>query len=133
MDTKESSKATSPASAKAVAPSSADKTMGLAAGEEIVVAAKSTTPGATSAASSNSGKFVIQIGAFASEERANGWSAILKEQKIPIYVLNRTGTDGSKLLALRAGPFPDKETAEAAEKKIKAMGLTPRIVEVGKQ
>jgi hypothetical protein len=25
------------------------------------------------------------------------------------------------------------ETAEAAEKKIKAMGLTPRVVEVGKQ
>jgi DedD protein len=76
---------------------------------------------------------VIQIGAFASEERANGWIAKLKEQKIPNYVLNRTGADGTKLLALRAGPFPDKETAEAAEKKIKAMGLTPRVVEVGKQ
>ena len=133
MDTKESSKATSPASAKAIAPSSADKTMGLAAGEEIVVAAKSTAPGTASAAASSTGKFVIQIGAFASEERANGWIAKLKEQKIPNYVLNRTGADGSKLLALRAGPFSDKETAEAAEKKIKAMGLTPRIVEVGKQ
>jgi len=76
---------------------------------------------------------VIQIGAFASEERANGWITKLKEQKIPNYVLNRTGADGSKLYALRAGPFPDIETAEAAEKKIKVMGLTPRIVEVGKQ
>jgi DedD protein len=133
MDAKEPSKATPPAPAKAVAPSSADKTMGLAAGEEIVVAAKSATPDTASAAASSTGKFVIQIGAFASEDRANGWIAKLKEQKIPNYVLNRTGTDGSKLLALRAGPFADKETAEAAEKKIKAMGLTPRIVEVGKQ
>ncbi|WP_108469100.1 SPOR domain-containing protein [Polynucleobacter difficilis] len=133
MDAKESSKATPSAPAKAVAPSSADKTMGLAAGEEIVVAAKSATPDTASAAASSTGKFVIQIGAFASEERANGWIAKLKEQKIPNYVLNRTGADGSKLLALRAGPFSDKETAEAAEKKIKAMGLTPRIVEVGKQ
>lgn len=133
MDAKEPSKATPPAPAKAVAPSSADKTMGLAAGEEIVVAAKSATPDTASAAASSTGKFVIQIGAFASEERANGWIAKLKEQKIPNYVLNRTGADGSKLLALRAGPFSDKETAEAAEKKIKAMGLTPRIVEVGKQ
>jgi DedD protein len=133
MDAKEPSKAAPPAPAKAVAPSSADKTMGLAAGEEIVVAAKSATPDTASAAASSTGKFVIQIGAFASEERANGWIAKLKEQKIPNYVLNRTGADGAKLIALRAGPFADKETAEAAEKKIKAMGLTPRVVEVGKQ
>jgi DedD protein len=121
--------------AKAIAPASADKTMGLAAGEEVVVAAKSNVNGAATANAnpSASGKFVIQIGAFASEDRANGWIAKLKEQKIPNYVLNRTGTDGSKLYALRAGPFPDIETAESAEKKIKSMGLTPRIVEVGKQ
>jgi DedD protein len=120
---------------KPIAPASVDKTMGLAAGEEVVVAAKLNANGAATANAnpSASGKFVIQIGAFASEERANGWITKLKEQKIPNYVLNRTGTDGSKLYALRAGPFADKETAEAAEKKIKAMGLAPRIVEVGKQ
>jgi DedD protein len=123
------------APAKQPSSSPADKTMGLAAGEEIVVAAKSNANGPATANTNpgTSGKFVIQIGAFASEERANGWIAKLKEQKIPNYVLNRTGTDGTKLYALRAGPFPDKETAEAAEKKIKAMGLTPRIVEAGKQ
>jgi DedD protein len=140
IESKESSKTTSPSPAasspvKGLAPSPADKTMGLAAGEEIVVAAKSNANGSASESAnpSASGKFVIQIGAFASEERANGWIAKLKEQKIPNYVLNRTGADGSKLYALRAGPFPDRETAEAAEKKIKAMGLTPRVVEVGKQ
>jgi DedD protein len=126
---------TASAPAKPIAPNHGDKTMGLAAGEEIVVAAKSNANGSapSNANPSASGKFVIQIGAFASEERANGWIAKLKEQKIPNYVLNRTGTDGTKLYALRAGPFADKETAEAAEKKIKAMGLTPRVVEVGKQ
>ena len=123
----------SPSMAKANTASAADKTLGLAAGEEIVVASKSN-PTATSGANEvSSGKFVIQIGAFASEERANGWIAKLKEQKIPNYVLNRTGTDGAKLIALRAGPFSDKESAEAAEKKIRAMGLTPRIVEASKQ
>ena len=137
-DPKESSKSTLPTPAaapptKSVAPSSADKTMGLAAGEEIVVAANPNAPASTGIPAGSSGKFVIQIGAFASEERANGWIAKLKEQKIPNYVLNRTSADGSKLYALRAGPFPDKETAEAAEKKIKVMGLTPRVVEVGKQ
>ena len=125
--------ASAPSTAKANTAGAADKTLGLAAGEEIVAAGK---PNAASNSSANpvpAGKFVIQIGAFASEERANGWITKLKEQKIPNYVLNRTGADGTKLIALRAGPFSDKESADAAEKKIKAMGLTPRIVEVGKQ
>jgi DedD protein len=114
--------------------------LGLAAGEE-VVANSSVKPKAddvskaniSSDSSSGTGKYVIQIGAFASEERAKGWIAKLKDQKIPHYVLNRVGADGTKLYVLRAGPYVDKDTAEAAEKKIKAMGLSPRLVETGKQ
>ena len=115
-------------------------TLGLAAGEEVVAAnapkadSKPKVDDATKPASTNgSGKYVIQIGAFASEERAKGWIAKLKDQKIPNYVLNKTGADGAKLYVLRAGPYTDKDTAEAAEKKIKAMGLSPRLVESGKQ
>ena len=74
---------------------------------------------------------MIQIGAFASEERAKGWLSKMKDQKIPNYVLNKTAADGTKLYVLRAGPFVDKDSAEAAEKKVKAMGLSPRLVEVG--
>ena len=113
--------------------------LGLAAGEEVVAAgaAKADKPKADDASkpatTNGSGKYVIQIGAFASEERAKGWIAKLKDQKIPNYVLNKTGTDGAKLYVLRAGPYTDKEAAEAAEKKIKAMGLSPRLVESGKQ
>jgi DedD protein len=116
--------------------------LGLVAGEEVVSAAvkpKADDPGQKSAnvtsesIAPGSVKFVIQIGAFASEERAKGWIAKLKEQKIPNYVLNKTGTDGAKLYVLRAGPYTDKEAADAAEKKIKAMGLSPRLVEIGKQ
>jgi len=121
--------------------------LGLAAGEEVVAApntkpkvdsqvkADSTSPdNVTSNSTANgSGKYVIQIGAFASEERAKGWIAKLKEQKIPNYVINRNGTDGVKLYVLRAGPYADKDAAELAEKKIKAMGLSPRLVETGKQ
>ena len=121
--------------------------LGLAAGEEVVAApntkpkvdsqvkADSTSPdNVTSNSNANgSGKYVIQIGAFASEERAKGWIAKLKEQKIPNYVINRNGPDGVKLYVLRAGPYADKDAAELAEKKIKAMGLSPRLVETGKQ
>ncbi len=117
--------------------------LGLAAGEEVIAAnnakpkvddaAKPANTNSENSAANGSGKYVIQIGAFASEERAKGWIAKLKDQKIPNYVLNKNGSDGSKLYVLRAGPYTDKDAAEAAEKKIKAMGLSPRLVETGKQ
>ena len=115
-----------PASAKA-------NSIGLAAGEEVVAAPNTTTKAKTEELpkKAGSGKYVIQIGAFASEDRAKGWIAKMKDQKIPNYVLNKTGTDGAKLYVLRAGPFADKDAAEAAEKKVRAMGLSPRLVEVG--
>ena len=103
--------------------------LGLAAGEEIIAGPSNGSNGVTN----GSGKYVIQIGTFASEERVQGWIAKLKEQKIPNYVLSKNGSDGSKLFVLRAGPYTDKDAAEAAEKKIKAMGLAPRLVETGKQ
>lgn len=103
--------------------------LGLAAGEEIIASPSNASNGATS----GSEKYIIQIGAFASEERVQGWITKLKEQKIPNYVLNKNASDGTKLFVLRAGPYTDKDAAEAAEKKIKAMGLSPRLVETGKQ
>ena len=114
--------------------SSASKTnsIGLAAGEEVIAAPNAITKSKTEELPKKvgPGKYVIQVGAFASEERAKGWIAKMKDQKIPNYVLNKTGADGVKLFVLRAGPFVDKDAAEAAEKKVKAMGLSPRLVEV---
>jgi DedD protein len=135
-ESKVETKVEAKAEPKSVTPTSnKPSTLGLAAGEEVVAA--TTTPkvedAQKSANANGNGKYIIQIGAFASEERAKGWIAKLKEQKIPHYVLNKTGTDGAKLYVLRAGPYTDKEAAEAAEKKIKAMGLSPRLVESGKQ
>ena len=120
--------------------------LGLAAGEEVVASSTSkpkgddalkavtnNNSGANNTAPSGSSKYVIQIGAFASEDRAKGWITKLKDQKIPYFVTNKTGADGVKLYVLRAGPYTDKDQAEAAEKKIKAMGLSPKLVESGKQ
>jgi len=118
------------------APASAPTTnktnlIGLAAGEEVVAAPNPSPKTEELPKKVGTGKYVIQIGAFASEDRAQGWISKMKDQKIPNYVLNKTGADGIKLYVLRAGPFTDKDAAEAAEKKVKAMGLTPRLVEVG--
>ena len=121
-------KPTSPASATSNA---TNKSLGLAPGEELVSTSKEST-GAADAKVSANGKFVIQIGAFASEERANGWVAKLKENKIPYYVLTRNNAEGVKLYLLRAGPFTEREAAESAEKRIRSLGLSPRIVELNK-
>ncbi|ABF09339.1 DedD protein [Cupriavidus metallidurans] len=73
-------------------------------------------------------KYLIMIGAFSSEERAKNWLAKLKESKVPAYVEKKTLADGERNL-LRAGPFTSRDAAEAAEKKVKAIGLTSKIVE----
>lgn len=121
------------ADAKSTPAATKASSIGLAAGEEVVAAPNATAKAKTEELPKKvgSGKYVIQIGAFASEDRAKGWITKMKDQKIPNYVLNKTGTDGTKLYVLRAGPFADKDAAEAAEKKVKAMGLSPRLVEVG--
>ena len=129
------------ASAPAVAPkptnpaptssAATNKSLGLAPGEELVSTSKEPA-GAADAKIAANGKFVIQIGAFASEERANGWVAKLKENKIPYYVMTRNNAEGVKLYLLRAGPFAEREAAESAEKRIRSLGLSPRIVELNK-
>jgi DedD protein len=109
----------------------ASKGLGLAPGEELVVISKDVPASGEVKASAN-GRFVIQIGAFASEERANGWVAKLKDNKIPYYVVMRNNAEGTKLFVLRAGPFAEREAAEQAEKRIRALGLNPRLVELNK-
>ena len=121
-------KPASPAPATSNAP---NKSLGLAPGEELVSTSKEPAGAADVKVAAN-GKFVIQIGAFASEERANGWVAKLKENKIPYYVLTRNNAEGVKLYLLRAGPFTEREAAESAEKRIRSLGLSPRIVELNK-
>lgn len=76
-----------------------------------------------------SGKFMILIGAFSSEERAKNWLSKLKASKVPAYVEKKTLADGERIL-LRAGPFTDRDAAEAADKKVRAVGLTSKVVEL---
>ncbi|CAG9163731.1 SPOR domain-containing protein [Cupriavidus pampae] len=111
-----SSSAAKPADAKPAEVKVADKPA------EVKAAAKPADK------ASGSGKYLILIGAFASEERAKNWLAKLKESKVPAYVEKKTLADGERNL-LRAGPFSDREAAEAAEKRVRAIGLTSKLVE----
>jgi len=114
----------------------------LDAGEEIVSAPKPAAAAAAAAAADKpaqraeakpeakpgSGKYLILIGAFSSEERAKGWLAKLKASKVPAYVEKKMLADGERIL-LRAGPFSDRDAADAADKRVRAVGLTSKVVE----
>ncbi len=129
------------------APSAARNDAALDAGEELVSAPllrptsrrprpsptpKSPRPSPRTSRldkASGSGKYMILIGAFSSEERAKNWLSKLKASKVPAYVEKKTLADGERIL-LRAGPFTDRDAAEAADKKVKAVGLTSKVVEL---
>jgi DedD protein len=97
-------------------------------GEEVlaILEDKKSAPAANSG---QSGKYIVQIGAFASEERVKNWQKKLTEQKVSTYVDHKTNKEGVKLHYLRSGPYGDRAAAEAAEKKIKYVGLSPKIIE----
>jgi len=101
-------------------------------GEEVLSILESRTPATPAAPNSgvsSNGKFIVQIGAFSSEERVKNWQKKLTEQKVSSYIEIRTNKEGVKLHHLRSGPYQDKASAEAAEKKIKYVGLSPKIIE----
>lgn len=101
-------------------------------GEEVLSILENRTPATPSAPGSGvnaNGKFIVQIGAFSSEERVKNWQKKLTEQKVSSYIEIRTNKEGVKLHLLRSGPYEDKVSAEAAEKKIKYIGLSPKIIE----
>lgn len=96
-------------------------------GEEVLAVLEDRKPGAKAPAAA--GRFIVQIGAFSSEERVKNWQVKLNEQKVASYIENKIGKDGGKLYLLRSGPYADKAQAEAADKKIRRVGLTPKIIE----
>ncbi len=101
-------------------------------GEEVIAILedrKDKKPAPASTPAATGSKYLIQIGAFSSEERVKNWQAKLKEQKVNSYVDIKTNKDGSKLHLLRSGPYTDKASAEAAEKKIRYVGLSPKLIE----
>lgn len=122
-------------------PASRNDAAALDAGEEIVNAPKPSAAAADKPAQrseaktepkpeakAGSGKYLILIGAFSSEERARGWLAKLKASKVPAYVEKKVLADGERIL-LRAGPFNDRDAADAADKRVRAVGLTSKVVE----
>ncbi len=76
------------------------------------------------------GKYLVRIGAFSTQDRAQAWLVKLKLVNVPSYMVKST-VDGRELYLLRAGPFSDRTSAEAAGKKIRDAGLTAQVAEAG--
>ncbi|WP_242558752.1 MULTISPECIES: SPOR domain-containing protein [Pandoraea] len=92
-------------------------------------AAKPDTHDSAQKPASN-GKYLVRIGAFSTQDRAQAWLVKLKLVNVPSYMVKST-VDGRELYLLRAGPFPDRTAAEAAGKKIRDAGLTAQVAEAG--
>jgi DedD protein len=76
-------------------------------------------------------KFYIQVAAYSSNDRAKKMSSKLKDLKISSYIVERKKeAEGGTLYLLRAGPFPNREDAQLAVKKMSELELTPKIIEM---
>lgn len=84
----------------------------------------------TAQKTASNGKYLVRIGAFSTQDRAQAWLVKLKLVNVPSYMVKST-VDGRELYLLRAGPFADRTAAEAAGKKIRDAGLTAQVAEAG--
>ena len=73
------------------------------------------------------GKFIVQVGAFASEEKVKELQARLKTAGLSTYT-EKVKTDAGERIRLRAGPFGTHADAESVLGKIKAAGINGAVI-----
>ena len=74
-----------------------------------------------------SGSYVVQVGAFAGENKAKGMVDKLKTAGLPVYTEpvpkgSGDGIDGG--VRIRVGPYPNLETARVGERKVHQLGIS---------
>lgn len=73
------------------------------------------------------GAFVIQLGAFASRERADALRQATPPLGAPVGVVEAVGTSG-RLYRVQAGPYPDRATAEGEAGRLAEQGYRPLVL-----
>lgn len=94
-----------------------------AAMAEAKPAAKKPEVAKPAAASGNGEQWVVQLGAYKDQANVRNLTAKLKQQGYNFYTEALSSPDGSARTRVRAGPFPNKEAAEAARERIKRIGV----------
>lgn len=79
---------------------------------------------------SDAGRFVIQVGSFADEGTMRTARTKLERAGISTYIQVITARDGTKRTRVRVGPFGSRAEAEAAAKRVQALGLYAGIAEI---
>lgn len=69
-------------------------------------------------------QYFVPVAAFATQEKLLDLIATLKAAKLPYYT-EPIATKQGPVTRVRAGPFPDRETAERALQQLKNLGLKP--------
>jgi DedD protein len=96
---------------------------------------KDKDPLATLSREANAGKataaagsgFMVQIGAFSSEEKLSAAVAKAKEAGYKVVTETVKTTNGERT-RVRVGPFKSRESANAARTKLKEQGLEPALI-----
>lgn len=77
---------------------------------------------ALSGAGGDSGKWVVQLGAYKEEGRVRILQDKVKEMNIPVFTEKVDTAQGART-RVRAGPFKSREAAEQAQAKIRRIGV----------
>jgi DedD protein len=118
---------------KPAASDEAAKALAILEGKEppkTATPATPATPAATSAAGSadaTTGRFVVQVGAFAENEKAREARLKVERAGLKTYV-HVAETPQGKRIRVRAGPFTTRAEAEKAAAKIKTLDLPAAIL-----
>jgi DedD protein len=118
---------------KPAASDEAAKALAILEGKEppkTATPATPATPAATSAAGSadpTTGRFVVQVGAFAENEKAREARLKVERAGLKTYV-HVAETPQGKRIRVRAGPFTTRAEAERAAAKIKTLDLPAAIL-----
>lgn len=95
-----------------------------------VAAAKARTATNTSADSSSgaaSDKFVLQVGAFATQEKVSQLQSKLSAAGIKSYTQKVATSSGDKI-RVRIGPFADRDAAARIKAQCEKLGLVPTLI-----
>ena len=117
-ETKPASKSASDEAAKALA---------ILEGKEPPKVAAAATPAAATSADATVGRFVVQVGAFAENEKAREVRMKVERAGLKTYV-HVAETPQGKRIRVRVGPFATRAEADKAAAKIKTLDLPAAIL-----
>ena len=81
----------------------------------------------TEAKADSAGRFIVQVGAFSEEAKANDVRAKIEKAGFKTYTQVATTKEGPRT-RVRVGPFASRDEADKAARKIKQLQLQPQVL-----